>query len=77
MSGSGATLPATIGPIVHLRSTPAEAGEVGIDFRTVAASLQDVEVWADRGAAPADWSGRTGARVRRPSSSPSARSSAR
>ena len=54
---SAPELPDTIGEFEVLRCKPADVGCVGSDLRGVAATLQDVRAWADRGAAPAGWSG--------------------
>ncbi|GAB3851279.1 hypothetical protein GCM10028801_00490 [Nocardioides maradonensis] len=54
---SAPELPDTIGEFEVLRCKAAGVGTIGSDLRGVAATLQDVRSWADRGAAPADWSG--------------------
>ncbi|GAB4012875.1 alpha/beta hydrolase [Nocardioides ultimimeridianus] len=50
-------LPDIVGGFEELPCRPAEVGTLGSDLRGVAATLQDVCAWADRGAAPAGWSG--------------------
>lgn len=54
---SAPELPDTIGEFEVLRCKAADVGTIGSDLRGVAATLQDVRAWADRGAAPAGWSG--------------------